>query len=568
MRKTLSLILTLALALTLSLSAFAADSGAVYEWTIDNVCAGGNFENAAAGELPKYDHETVGTADLTTTGGWFANPADIPGIVVENEGFGGGKALKLAGNGTAPFGAAYWLIPDGTFADKDVIAVSFLYKPSETFKNNTLQLHGSVMAGSVYNGPTDFTTVVKRALDNPLTAESYGFDEYVGTPVGDGWYRVTGSVACETLNGRRFVRLFADFGQFEAAAMGTDGYVLIDDVQVGKAVPAVNADAAENKSSVSLILDGDFEDRFLGDDFSNLDFDENGPDWLFDDLGWGSNRWDFEAPTFQKEANNMVLRIAGNGKNGVGAVGYKMPTLTAGKTYRLAFDYKFIADTAAHTMQAHVSLMANAAKQQDNPGGWYTINLIQQPGYDLGNGYKRVEMDFTPSAFEVAAFDYLRFFIQLGGADAGTGIYFDNVALYDIANADPLPDEVQAVIDQINGLKAADQLTEADKPAVKAAYDAYQALSAAHKAMVPADQVCALNAAYEKLFGGTTNPTKPTDPILPTNPTDPTNPTTPTEPTTPTTPDAPETGVATHVLPICLLGAAALTAMVVVRKKH
>lgn len=548
MRKTLSLLLTLALALTLSLSVFAADNGTVYKWTIDNVCTSGGFEGAAAGELPKYDHDTVGAADLTTTGGWFSNPADIPGTIVENEGFGGGKALKLAGNGTAPFGAAYWLIPDGTFADKDVIAVSFLYKPSETFKNNTLQLHGSVMAGSVYNGPTDFTTVVKRAL-GALTAESYGFDEYVGAPVGDGWYRVTGSVACETLNGRRFVRLFTDFGQFEAPAMGADGYVLIDDVQVGKAVPAANTAAEENKSSVNLILGGDLEDT----DYYALGDNLGSP---YDDLGWGTNEADKDVTTIWNDGGNRVLRLAGNSKNGWGSAVHKMPALTAGKTYRLVFDYKFIADTAEHTMQAHVAMMTDPAKQQDNPGGLYTINLIPQPGYDVGNGYKRVEMDFTPSDFEASAITELRFFMQLGGADATTGIYFDNVGLYDIANADPLPDEVQAVIDQIDALKAADQLTDADKDAVQAAYDAYSALSAAHKAMVPADKVTALNAAYDKLFSGTTEPT------------DPSNPTNPSEPTDPTTPDVPATGVAAAVLPVCLLGVAAVAVMAAVRKKR
>lgn len=37
----------------------------------------------------------------------------------------------------------------------------------------------------------------------------------------------------------------------------------------------------------------------------------------------------------------------------------------------------------------------------------------------------------------------------------------------------------------VDGFKAMDELSEADKADVKAAYDAYNALSAEHKAMVP-----------------------------------------------------------------------------------
>lgn len=253
--------------------------------------------------------------------------------------------------------------------------------------------------------------------------------------MGDGWYQVHGTVAIETVFGRHVVRLFAGFNK-EGTQLDNQNYVLIDNVQVGKAVPAANADAAENKSSVNLITGGDLEDEdnyALGDNLGAP----------YDSLGWGTTEADKDVTTIMKDGGSRVLRLAGNSKNGWGSAVHKMPALTAGKTYRLVFDYKFIADTAANTMQAHVSLLNDPAKQADNPGGWYAINLIGQPGYDLDNGYKRVEMDFTPSEFEASAITDLRFFMQLGGADATTGIYFDNVALYDIAQADPLPTEVQ-----------------------------------------------------------------------------------------------------------------------------
>ncbi len=61
---------------------------------------------------------------------------------------------------------------------------------------------------------------------------------------------------------------------------------------------------------------------------------------------------------------------------------YKMPELTAERTYRLAFDYKFIDVTDTLSWQAHVSLLNS--KQAGTPGGWYTINLLTLPGVEAG----------------------------------------------------------------------------------------------------------------------------------------------------------------------------------------
>ena len=76
---------------------------------------------------------------------------------------------------------------------------------------------------------------------------------------------------------------------------------------------------------------------------------------------------------------------------------------------------------------------------------------------------------------------------------------------------------------------------EADKADVKAAYDAYNALSAEHKAMVPEHIVTFLNRAYDKLFDepGSSAPS---------------NPSTPSE-----TPGRPKTGVASAVPFVLLL---------------
>lgn len=535
MKKALSLALILTLTLMVSLTAFAADAGTVYKWGFTNLNDKSSLDDATAGALPKYDQGTVVDQDLTASGGWFSNPADIGATIEDGIGFGGGKALKIAGNGTQPFGAAYWKLPVGAFADKDAIAVSFLYKVSDAMKAGTPQTHAHITPNNVYAGG-DPIAVIKNDPgkgDDALTAEDCGFTDFVGEPAGDGWYRITGTIVCETFGDRTFLRLFADFRQpVGTDKLGSDAYVLFDDIQIGKAVPVANADAAENQSSVNLIAGGDFEDKTLGEKLGTT----------YDDDGWGSNVWDADSTSFVRDGSSKVLRLAGNNAVAYGTAVYKMPALTAEKTYRLAFDYKFIDNTDTLTWQAHVSFLNS--KQAGTPGGWYTINLISKPGVLMDNGYYHVEMDFTPSAFEASAITDMRFFIQLGAANGNdTGIYFDNVALYDIANADPLPDDVQAVIDQIDALKAADQLTDADKAAVKAAYDAYNALSAENKAMVPSAKVTALNAAYDKLFAE-----KPSS-----NPSE--------------TPESPETGVGRALPFVLVLGAVSAAAAVVSRRR-
>ena len=544
MKKALSLVVIAALLLMTSMTAFAADAGTVYQWTFTNLSENSDFEGtaAAAGSpvaLPTYDHETVVDQDLSATAGWFSNPADIGATIESGVGFGGGKALKIAGDDGKAFGAAYWKLPAGAFADKDVIAVSFLYKVSDTMKAGTPQIHAHITPNTVW-AAGDPIAVIKDDPRADITSEVCGFTDYVGTPAGDGWYRVTGTVACEAFGDRTFLRLFADFRQPEGTPpLGSDAYVLFDDIQIGKAVPAANPAADENLSSANLVAGGDFEDKTLGEKLGTT----------YDDDGWGSNAWDADSTAFVRDGSSKVLRLAGNNAVAYGTALYKMPELTAERTYRLAFDYKFIDVTDTLSWQAHVSLLNN--KQAGTPGGWYTINLLTLPGVELENGYRHVEMDFTPSEFEASAISDLRFFIQIG-ADNGndTGIYFDNVALYDIANADPLPDEVQEVIDMVDGFKAMDELSEADKADVKAAYDAYNALSAEHKAMVPEHIVTFLNRAYDKLFD------EPGSSV-------PSNPSTPSE-----TPDGPKTGVASAVPFVLLLGAASAAAVAVSRRRE
>ena len=52
MKKALSLALSLSMVFAASVTAFAAEPGAVYEWGYQNLCTGGDFEDAAAGALP------------------------------------------------------------------------------------------------------------------------------------------------------------------------------------------------------------------------------------------------------------------------------------------------------------------------------------------------------------------------------------------------------------------------------------------------------------------------------------------------------------------------------------
>lgn len=279
---------------------------------------------------------------------------------------------------------------------KDVIAVSFLYKVSDTMKAGTPQIHAHITPNTVW-AAGDPIAVIKDDPRADITSEVCGFTDYVGTPAGDGWYRVTGTVACEAFGDRTFLRLFADFRQPEGTpTLGSDAYVLFDDIQIGKAVPAANPAADENLSSANLVAGGDFEDKTLGEKLGTT----------YDDDGWGSNAWDADSTAFVRDGSSKVLRLAGNNAVAYGTALYKMPELTAERTYRLAFDYKFIDVTDTLSWQAHVSLLNN--KQAGTPGGWYTINLLTLPGVELENGYRHVEMDFTPSEFEASAISDLR----------------------------------------------------------------------------------------------------------------------------------------------------------------
>ena len=110
--------------------------------------------------------------------------------------------------------------------------------------------------------------------------------------------------------------------------------------------------------------------------------------------------------------------------------------LQAGKTYRLMFDYKFLGTTREDSLQAHVAFMADADMQVGNPGGWSNVNLIKNDvGETLSNGYKRVIVEYTPTAFEAEAVYGLRLFINLAQQPAGFGIMFDNVRVSEVLGA-------------------------------------------------------------------------------------------------------------------------------------
>ena len=431
-KKALSLVLSLSMVFAASATAFAAEPGTVYEWDINNFCTGGDFEDAPAGALPTLEATPADDTGLEATGGWFSNIWDIPGTVAEGEGFNGGDALKIAGNGSSPYGAAFYKLPVSAeeFGDKDVIAVSFLYKLSDAMKEGGVQLHAHIITGNSVTAAGEQIIGIKNDPGENIT---YGITE-VGTPVGDGWYRVTGTIACETFGDRQSLRLFADFRQPEGV-LGSDAYVLFDDVQVGEAALAVDADAQENRSTTNLIKAGDFEDYGLGEQLATT----------YDDNGWGSTTWDYESTSIMRDGDSKVLRLAGNDSMAYGVALYQLPELTADHTYRLSFDYKFIDNTDEISLQAHAEILNDGAVQTLGAGGLYNINLLTNPGEELDNGYTRVTMDFTPSAFETSLFTDLRFFIQLGGAGADTGIYIDNVSLYDLADVDETGDTTTTV---------------------------------------------------------------------------------------------------------------------------
>lgn len=415
-----------------SATAFAAEPGTVYEWGYQNLCTGGDFEEAKAGALPTYDQNSVVGQDLSATGGWFSNTADAVATVVEGEGFGGGNALKIAGAADKSkwCGAAYWQLPAELKKDNVAIAVSFLYKLSPALEETLVQAHAHITGNSVWAGGEDAAVVKNPGGDR-------GLAEPVGTPVGDGWYRVTGTAVYAAIGDRTFVRLFVELTDPAGGNMDGDAWILFHDVQVGEAVLTADADAQENRSTTNLIKGGDFEDYGLGEELPAT----------FDDNGWRSNGIDAPAKVNRDEDGNKVIQVAGSSEKQYlfAVAGYEMPALTGGKTYRLSFDYKFIdsTDEVLGAMQAHVSFLNS--KQAGTPGGWYTVNLMAHPGETLDNGYTRVTVDFTPTDFEASAISEMRFFVSVNNGGPDTGIYIDNVSLYDLADVDETGDTTTTV---------------------------------------------------------------------------------------------------------------------------
>ena len=162
--------------------------------------------------------------------------------------------------------------------DNVAIAVSFLYKLSPALEETLVQAHAHITGNSVWAGGEDAAVVKNPGGDR-------GLAEPVGTPVGDGWYRVTGTAVYAAIGDRTFVRLFVDLTDPAGGNMDGDAWILFDDVQVGEAVLTADADAQENRSTTNLIKGGDFEDYGLGEELPAT-FDEN---------GWRSNGIDAPA---------------------------------------------------------------------------------------------------------------------------------------------------------------------------------------------------------------------------------------------------------------------------------
>lgn len=422
MKKIISFLLVFSVLGAICLSASAQSAPYAAKLEINNLCSDGEFEALPVGMLPAYDETSAPGADMTATDGWFMNHFDAGGEIVEGLGADGSKCLRLAGDASHPFGAVYWKIPLEKIADRTVINISLKYKVSDALKNGTTQLHIKFISGdSVYGPSFNEDVFVYKQLGSTGT----GFTDFFGNDLGNGWYEAKASIACETFAPRTFLRLFAGFDN-PAGTLGADAYILIDDIQIGTSVLKENAEAPENLSDINLFPDGNFEGHNVGENLSTE----------YDYSGWGSTVWDYQ-PTMIKndETGNKYLSIAGTGANWYGLANCRIPSLQPGKTYRISFDYKFIGDTADRALQAHASLCSNGSMQIGNPGGWYNVNLLENPGTVLENGFSRVTFDITPDEFETAAFTDLRFFIYLGNENENTGVCIDNVSLYDISNS-------------------------------------------------------------------------------------------------------------------------------------
>jgi len=402
-KKLISLAAAALLSLTLLLPA-AADTSSAKPVKIvpgTNFCTG-TFESVPTGALPQKGTNE----ELSSTQGWRSNEYDFKTVGIVDKGYKGGKCLQIMGTGENPYGAAYYLFPKSSIKKAETYQITFVYKVTDPL-TKTNQLHCDVMDGG--NGPIH-TLVV-------------GLNTRPGVDVGDGWKQVSGTFVAQAPSSFKAIRFFAEFN-YNGAMLGNDASILIDNVEISKLGAETGSAKAVELSQTNLVRGGDFEYKAV-----NSLYDPS-----FDANGWWTVDGDKMASTVVEDSGSKVLRMAGNMMLNYGSAYVNFSEkLKAGKTYRLMFDYKFLGTTKEDTMQAHVAFMQDADKMPGNVGGWNNVNLVTNDlGEALPNGYKRVAVDYAPTAFEADAVYGLRFFIALAEQGADFGIMIDNVRVSEV----------------------------------------------------------------------------------------------------------------------------------------
>lgn len=386
-------------------AAAETQSGTAYRVTAgENFCTG-TFESVPLGALPQEGTNE----ELSATQGWRSNEYDYATVSIVNQGYQGGRCLQIAGNGENAYGAAYFIFPTGHIQRSETYQVSFLYKVTDPL-TKTNQLHCDVMDGGV--GATH--TIIAGLAPLP------------GEDMGDGWRKVTGTFVVESPGTFKAIRFFAEFN-YSGKVLGSEASLLVDNVEISKLGLSAGEAGAVNLSSTNLVKGGDFEYKKTGSLY----------DPAFDVNGWWTVDGDKMASTVVEDGGSRVLRMQGNMMLNYGSVYVNFQEkLQAGRTYRLMFDYKFLGTTREDSLQAHVSFMADADRMVGNTGGWSNVNLIKNDvGEALSNGYKRVIVEYTPTAFEAESIYGLRLFINLAQQPAGFGILFDNVRVSEVLGA-------------------------------------------------------------------------------------------------------------------------------------
>lgn len=403
MKKIVAMAAAALLAVTLAAPTLAeSQSVAAYQVVRgENFCTG-TFDSVPLGALPQKGDNKA----LSSTQGWRSNEYDHATVSVVESGYKGGRCLQIQGNGTNAYGAAYFILPTGNIKRRETYEVSFMYKVTDPLLK-TNQLHCDVMDGGV--GETH--TIIAGLAPLP------------GDDVGDGWRRVSGTFVAETPGNFKAIRFFAEF-VYGGSNLGSEASLLVDNVEIYKLGVKAGSKESVNLSSANLVAGGDFEYKDV-----NSRYDPN-----FDDHLWWTVQDEKMASTVVSDDGSKALKISGNMMLKYGSVFVNFQEkMTPGKTYRLMFDYKFLGSTKKDTTQAHVAFMADGDMQIGNPGGWSNVNLVLNDlGDSLSNGYKRVAVDFTPTAFQAQAISGLRFFVGLAMQASDFGIMFDNVRVSEV----------------------------------------------------------------------------------------------------------------------------------------